>query len=141
MISSGSCISDGPESKTETLMRLCRIDVSNFQSVRVTIISGAGSEPQGSEVCHTRTNNTVTLQKVLDNKSSQLTLHLWLCHRMIDGTLGQNQTPEPPQSCFRVVLSSYGLHRLIHTVYSLTIWCTYCTQNSAEITSWLALCC
>lgn len=76
MISSGSCISDGPESKTETLMRLCRIDVSNFQSVRVAIISSAGSDPQGSEVCHARTDSTVTLQKILDNKSSQLTLCL-----------------------------------------------------------------
>ncbi|KAK2872405.1 hypothetical protein Q8A67_022302 [Cirrhinus molitorella] len=31
---SGSCTSDGPESKTGTLMRWSRIDVSNFQSVR-----------------------------------------------------------------------------------------------------------
>ncbi|XP_073680135.1 probable E3 ubiquitin-protein ligase HERC1 [Garra rufa] len=81
--SSGSCTSDGPESKTGTLMRLSRIDVSNFQSVRAkargTIIIGAGSDPQGSEVCHPGTDSTVILQKVLDNKSSQLILCLCLC--------------------------------------------------------------
>ncbi len=73
VLNAGSCISDGPESKTGTLVCLSGIDVSNFQSVddhrrwriRPTGIRSADS--------------TVTLQKVLDNKSSQLILCLWLC--------------------------------------------------------------
>lgn len=86
--------------------------------------------------CHPHTDSTVTLQKVLDNKASQLPLRLWLCHMMMDGTLARNQTPEPQQSRFRVCfkLIWQQAHRLIHTVYSLTIRCIYCkTQLKSPV--------
>ncbi len=85
-------------------------------SSRSTIIIGPGSDPQGSEVCHPGTDSTVTLQKVLDNKSSQLILCLWLCSVPYDD--GWNYSTEPPQSSFQCSLTSYGsTHRLMQKLH------------------------